>query len=59
MPKYVWCIRALSPRDGGWVRLHGHFPSEDLAWQWVIFQWPLMVLANDYVTVDVFKTIKF
>ena len=59
MPRYAWVIVALSPRDGGWVRFGNQCRSEELGWKAVEFLWDLMVLAGDYVTVDVKKTISF
>ena len=65
MPAYVWIIRALSPRDGGWVRVlwplpdARHSPREDMCWTMICFFWDMMVMAGDYVTVDVKRTIAF
>ena len=55
----VWAVRALCPRDGGWVRVFHYFRSQQHAWQLVQLMWDMMVMAGDYVTVDVFRTIKF
>ena len=30
MPRYAFIVKALSPRDGGWVRLDGYWQTEDL-----------------------------
>ena len=57
--RYVWIVIALSPRDGGWVRMFGKFRTENDAWRAVHWFLPLMELAGDYVSVDVVKTISF
>ena len=57
--RFVYVVRALSPRDGGWVRWTGHWKDEEAAWTFVTLTWPLLVLADDYVTVEVVKTIAF
>ena len=55
-----WIVRAFSPRDGGWVRLAlDYFYTEESAWIGVILFWDLMVMAGDYTTVDVKRTIRF
>ena len=60
MARYIWVVRALSPRDGGWVRCIGKwFKSEEDAWEMVLQFWPLMVNAGNYVTIEVVKTIAF
>ena len=69
MPRYAFIVKALSPRDGGWVRLGSYgaggaggpwyFETEEEGWQWIEFLWPLMVLSGDYVTVTVERTIRF
>ena len=59
MAHFVWVVRVLSPRDGGWVRMFRYFPSEELAWSCVQAFWRLLVLSGDYITVDVVKTIAF
>ena len=69
MPRYAFIVKALSPRDGGWIRLgtYGaggaggpwYFETEEEGWQWIEFLWPLMVLSGDYVTVTVERTIRF
>jgi hypothetical protein len=64
MPRFVWVIRAFSPRDGGWVRMlglrpQGHYNSEEMAWKCVCAFWDLMVMSGDYLTIDVVKTIAF
>ena len=58
MARFVWVVRALSPRDGGWVRcLAKMFLSEEDAWKMVLIVWEFMVNAGDYVTIEVVKTI--
>ena len=58
MSRYIFIVRALSPRDGGWVRLFfGEFDCEEDAWKSVILMWDLMVCSGDYTTVDVVRTI--
>ena len=59
MPAIVYVLRALSPRDGGWVRLGGNHCSEKRAWKFVEVMWPLLVLHEDYVTIEVVRTITF
>ena len=60
MARYIWVVRALSPRDGGWVRcLAKMFLSEEEAWTMVLAFWEPMVNARDYVTIEVVKTIAF
>ena len=59
MARMVWIIRALSPRDGGWVRCFGRFPSQELAWGLVEFMWEMIVNAGDYETIEVVRTIAF
>lgn len=64
MPRFVWVIRAFSPRDGGWIHFQGvqplgHYDSEFDAWTCCELFWGLMVLSGDYVTLDVVKTIAF
>jgi len=58
MSRYIFIVRALSPRDGGWVRLFfgRYFRMED-GWKSVILMWDLMVGSGDYTTVDVVRTI--
>ena len=59
MPRYAFIVKALSPRDGGWVRVGGYFKTEEDGWQfYCLFFW-LMVLSDDYITVDVQRTIVF
>ena len=61
MARYVWYCVGFSPRDGGWVRF-GFFrycSSEEMAWESICWLWDLMVLAGDYITVDVRRTIAF
>lgn len=50
-------VKAFRVRDGDWVRFAGQFDSERLAWEWVTVFWVLMVLSQDYVTVNVVRTI--
>ena len=61
MPHYMFIIKALSPRDGGWVRFlpDSNFKSEEIAWEAIQIFWHMMVVAGDYVTVDVVRTIAF
>ena len=65
MARFVWIVLALSPRDGGWQRLGvpgpfpRHFPTQEMAWEFVELMWDLFVEAGDYVTIDVRKTIAF
>ena len=58
MAYYAFVVLALSPRDGGWVRLFGTFPSGEDAWMTVIDFWELLVYNGD-TTVDVRRTIVF
>ena len=59
MAHYTWVVKALSPRDGGWVRTIGSFRGEHDAWEAIEYFWLHMVLAGDYLTVTVVKTIAF
>ena len=59
MPHYAFIVKALSPRDGGWVRWHGYWHKEEDAWNFVRLLSPLIVLSGDYVTIDVQRTIVF
>ncbi len=60
MGRYVWIVRALSPKDGGWVRTLGmHWASENDGWEAVYNFFDLMVAHGDYVTVEVVRTIAF
>ena len=59
MAHYVWVVLVLSPRDGGWVRHGGHFRTEEAGWQYMEVFWNMLVMAGDYVTLDVKKTISF
>ena len=59
MPCFVFVVRALSPRDGDWVRLFQNFRTEEDAWTAVTIFWLLMTISNDYVTVEVKRTISF
>ena len=59
MARYVWVVRALSPRDGGWVRMGEYFPTEQAGWEYIELFWVMFVLAGDYITLDVVRTIRF
>ena len=59
MARYVYVVRALSQRDGGWARVFGYFRSERLAWLAVRLIWSMMLLSEDYVTLEVLLTIAF
>ena len=59
MARYVWVVKAYSPRDGGWVRWFKGFDNEREAWEAVEMFWSLAVLSGDYETVDIVKTIAF
>jgi hypothetical protein len=59
MAKFVWAVRVLSPRDGGWVRMFGHFWSEVQAWIFVALFRDMLVETGDYFAVEVVLTIKF
>jgi hypothetical protein len=59
MPRYAFIVKALSPRDGGWVRVGGYFQTEEDGWQFYCQFFFLMVLSDDYITVDVQRTIVF
>jgi len=59
MPRYAFIVKALSPRDGGWVRLGGYFPTELDGWQFFRAIFPLIVLSGDYTAVKVERTIVF
>ena len=59
MPHYAIIVKALSSRDGGWVRLGGYWPTKESAWQFVGLFLALQVLSGDYVTVNVQRTIVF
>ena len=59
MARYVWVVKAYSPRDGGWVRWFKNFANERDAWMAVEMFWSLAVLSDDYETVDIVKTIAF
>lgn len=59
MPRYAFIVKALSPRDMGWVHLGGYFRSEEDGWQFYCLFFPMMVMSGDYVTVTVERTIVF
>ena len=69
MPRYAFIVKALSPRDEGWVRLGSYgaggeggsfyFQTEGEGWQFLCMLWPLMVDSGDYLTVTVERTIVF
>ena len=69
MPRYAFIVKALSPRDGGWVRLGSYgaggeggsfyFRTEEQGWHLLCMLWDLMVDSGDYLTVDVERTIVF
>ena len=59
MARFAWVIKALSPRDGGWVHVFGDFKNEEMAWTAIQMFCDLMVAAGDYVTINVVKTIRF
>ena len=59
MPRYRYIVKALSPRDGGWVRLRGYYQTEEEGWQFYCLFFPFMVLSADYITVTVERTIVF
>ena len=59
MPRYTFIVKALSPRDGGWVRVHGHFDNAEDAWGFIVAIWPLIADSSDYVAVKVVRTIAF
>ena len=59
MARYRFIVRVLSPRDGGWVRVLGHFRTEAAAWEGIFLFWDMLQLAGDYVAVEVVRTIKF
>ena len=59
MPRYAFIVKALSPRDGGWVRVGGYFKTEEDGSQFYCLFFPLMVLSGDYITVVVERTIVF
>ena len=55
-------MKAHSPRDGGWVRMHffyDFFLNEEDGWKAVAAFWPVIVLTGDCTSVDVVKTIRF
>ena len=57
MHRYAWVVRALGPRDGGWLRFFGSFHTENAAWTAVEMFWDLITGAGDYETIDVVGTI--
>ena len=69
MPRYAFIVKALSPRDLGWVRLGSYgaggeggsfyFRTEEEGWQFICMLWLLMVHSGDYNTVNVERTIVF
>ena len=61
MARYVFVVRALSPLHGGWVRVFPcHFRTEDEAFQAAVgHYWRITILFEDYVTVDLVRTISF
>ena len=70
MPRYAFIVKALSPRDLGWVRLGSYgaggeggsfyFRTEEQGWHLLcMVLWPLMVDSGDYLTVTVERTIIF
>ena len=69
MPRYAFIVKALSPRDLGWVRLGSYgaggeggsfyFQTEEEGWQFICMLWLLMVHSGDYSTVNVERTIVF
>ena len=65
MARYIFLCLALSPRDGGWVRLsnprdgQSWFQSEEDAWLFIEAFWGLIVLHGDFISLDVRRTIRF
>jgi hypothetical protein len=59
MPRYAFIVKALSPRDMGWVRLGCYFRSEEDAWQFFCCFFSMLVRSGDYITVTVERTIVF
>ena len=69
MPRYAFIVKALSTRDGGWVRLprlpavlmvgNQYFPTEEDGWRYCCILFPLMVTHGDFKTVTVERTIVF
>ncbi len=61
MARYTWIVRAYSPRDGGWVRLFGYFPSAAMAGEASVLFAPLYMQddACDYEGIEVKRTIRF
>ncbi len=57
--RYRWAAYAFSPGNGGWVRFNFGARTETEGWTFVEQFWDLMVLAGDYETVDVKRTICF
>ena len=59
MARYVYRLKAFSPRDGGWVLWFRQFRTREAAWVWAIKMWDLAVLSGDYITLDVVRTVAF
>jgi len=58
MPRYAFIVKALSPHDGGWVRLGGYYQNEENAWQFY-FQKIDMISSCDFTAITVERTIVF
>ena len=56
---YAFIVKALSLRDGGWVRMGGYWQTEEDGWQFYCQFFDLLVLHGDYTTVAVERTIVF
>ena len=60
MPRSAFIVKALSPRDGGWVRLGGYNQTEEDGWQFYCLFFPLILPPHGhYITVTVERTIVF
>ena len=57
--RYRYIVFALSPRDGGWVRVFQPFKSENDALTAVELLLPLIQLSDDYDDIQIVKTIVF
>ena len=59
MARCIWVCKAYSPRDGGWVRSFGSFPTETDAWNLIVAMWDMIVRHGDYETIKVVRTVAF
>ena len=59
MPCYVFVVWAFKPSNGGWVRLFGHFRTEQDARRTVAYFWRLLFASEYFIDYQVVRTIFF